>query len=174
MELLWIDYIAFCSKTNVIYATIRLCGGKHSTYFGCKNNIFTNKSRNKKYHTKEKHLDFILEYTFYKWLCQIWVIKIKIRSKKKLLIWSKQHEIVMISTMKACLMIWININIQPCDMQIINYKFHLNLHWIHLHLWAISIWKLTLFFKIHHLYFPLNYSIANLAIINVIQIHTKV
>ena len=44
----------------------------------------------------------------------------------------------MILTMKACLMIWININIQPFDMQIINYKFHLNLYWIYLYLWAIS------------------------------------
>jgi hypothetical protein len=52
--------------TNVINATIRLCDGeKHSSYFGCKNNFFTNKTKIEKYYINEKHLNFILYYKLY-------------------------------------------------------------------------------------------------------------
>ena len=47
--------------TNVINSTISLCDGEiHSSYLGCKNNFFTNKTKIKKYYINEKHLNFIL------------------------------------------------------------------------------------------------------------------
>jgi hypothetical protein len=58
----------FGAKNVIYYETIiylvAVGRRKHSTYFGCNNNFFTNE-RKKKYYIKENYLNFILWYTMY-------------------------------------------------------------------------------------------------------------